>query len=96
MIKYKQKCWRCKKNYVEVSRGQKYAMCYDCQKDELKAPIKDPKMKKMFNVPEDFYKRNAFLRDIKANYLRFGNLSEKQVEAFKEVSKKMKEQEKDA
>ena len=32
-----------------------------------------------------------FLRDIKINYLRFGKLSERQIEAFKKVVKKMKE-----
>ena len=48
-------------------------------------------MKKMFNIPEEFYKENAFLRDIKINYLRFGKLSEKQIEFFKKAVKKMEE-----
>lgn len=93
-IQYKQKCIRCKKNYVLVSRGQRYALCYDCQKSELEGEIKDPKMKKMFDIPEEFYKENGFLRSIKVNYLRFGELTEKQIEAFKKVVKQMKERNK--
>lgn len=91
-VKYKQKCFRCRKNYVTVRRGQRFVMCYDCQKEDLNKKIKDPKMKKLFDIPEEFYKENSFLRSIKSNYLRFENLSEKQIEAFKKTVKKMKEE----
>lgn len=47
-------------------------------------------MKKMFDIPEDFYKKNSFLRSIKINYLRYGKLTEKQIEAFKKAVDKMK------
>lgn len=91
-IKFQQKCNKCKQNYVTVTNRQRYALCYDCQKHEMEGEIKDPKMKKMFDIPEEFYKKNLFLRSIKINYLRFGKLSEKQIEAFKKTVKKMKEQ----
>ncbi len=91
MPKYKQLCYRCKKNYVLISHRQRYALCYDCQKHDMKGEIKDPKMKKMFDIPEEFYKDNAFLRDIKAKYVKWKNLTEKQVEAFKKVVKKLKD-----
>ena len=65
-------------------------MCYDCQKAEMKGEIKDPKMKKMFDIPEEFYKENSFLRDIKIKYLKWGELTERQIEAFKKVVKDMK------
>ncbi len=91
-IRFKQKCMRCKKNYVLVSRNQRYPLCYECQKKELKGEIKDPKMKKLFDIPEEYYKENSFLRDIKINYLNYGKLSEKQIEAFKKVVKKIKEE----
>ncbi len=90
-IRFKQKCMRCKKNYVTVSRNQRFVLCYECQKGELKGTIKDPKMKKLFNIPEEFYKKNSFLRAIKSNYLKYKNLSEKQIEAFKKTVKKLKE-----
>lgn len=90
MVKYKQQCSRCKK-YVTVTRRQNYVTCYDCQKKEFQQEIKDPKMKKFFDLPEKFYKENAFLRDIKLSYLRYGRLSDKQVEAFKKTVVKMKE-----
>jgi len=88
---YKQLCFRCKKNYVTVSSRTKYAVCFPCQEKELNGVIKDAKMKKFFKLPDEFYRENAFLRDIKINYLRYGKLSERQVEAFKKVVKKMRE-----
>lgn len=89
-IRYKQKCFKCKKNYVTVGRGQRYVICYDCQKEDLNKKIKDPAMKKLFDIPEEFYKENSFLRSIKMNYIRFEKLSERQIEAFKKTVKEMK------
>ena len=90
-VQYRQKCFKCRKNWVTVSRGQRFVVCYDCQKEELKKEIKDPEMKKMFDIPEEFYRNNSFLRSIKSNYIRFGKLSEKQIEAFKKTVEKLKE-----
>ena len=56
----------------------------------MKGEIKDPKMKKMFNIPEEFYKKNSFLRDIKIRYLKWGELTERQINAFKKTVKEMK------
>jgi hypothetical protein len=90
MAKYKEKCRRCKKNYVLVSWRNRYPLCYDCQKTELSQDVKDPKMKRMFKIPEEFYKESPFLRDIKLKYLKFDSLSPKQITAFKKVVKEMK------
>ena len=49
------------------------------------------KLKSMFEIPEEFYKKSLFLRDIKIKYIRFGELSEKQIAAFKKVVKEMEE-----
>ena len=89
-ISYKSKCISCKKNYVLITYKQRYPVCYECQKSELEGKIKDPKMKRLFNISEEFYKQNAFLRDIKISYLKYGDLSDKQLETFKEVVKKLK------
>jgi hypothetical protein len=94
-IKFKQKCTSCRKNYVIITYKQRYPVCYECQKKELEGKIKDPKMKRFFNISEEFYKHNAFLRDIKINYLRYGDLSDKQIATFKEVVKKLKNPEKE-
>lgn len=91
-VRYKQLCMRCKKNYVSVTSRQRYVMCYDCQMKDINSKIKDPKMKKLFDIPEEFYKKNGFLADIKMNYLRFGNLTEKQIEAFKKTVEKLKKE----
>ncbi len=90
MVRYKQKCFRCKKNFVLVTSRQKYVQCYDCQKKELDQEIKNPKMKKLFDIPNEFYKENTFLRDIKLNYLKYSNLSGKQIDAFKKTVEGMK------
>ncbi|NQV08226.1 hypothetical protein HQ529_00050 [Candidatus Woesearchaeota archaeon] len=90
-LKYKQKCIRCKKNYVLATSRQNYVICYECQENELKGNIKDEKMKKFFNIPHKYYKENAFLRNIKINYLKYHSLSEKQIEAFKKTVKQMRE-----
>jgi dTDP-4-dehydrorhamnose 3,5-epimerase-like enzyme len=89
-IQYRQKCLKCKKNYVTVVSGQKFPVCYDCQKEELSKDIKNPKMKKLFSIPEKFYKENAFLRSIKINYFRYGSLTEKQIAAFKKTVKELR------
>jgi len=94
MVQYKQLCFRCKKNYVLVSGRNRFPICYECQKKELHKKIKDKKMKKFFDIPEEFYKENIFLRNIKIYYLRTKELSEKQIEAFKKTVKKMKEESK--
>lgn len=93
MASYKQLCARCKKQFVLVS-GNQFPVCYECQKKELSGEIKDPKMKKLFDIPEELYRTNSFLRDIKAKYLRFGNLTEKQIEVFKKVAKELSNQSK--
>ena len=60
----------------------------------MQGKVKDPKMKKMFDIPEEFYKENSFLRDIKVKYLQWGGLTERQIEAFKKTVEKMKEEKK--
>lgn len=89
-IKYKQKCSRCYKNYVLVTYKDRFPICYECHKPEMQGVIKDKAMKKMFDIPEDFYKENSFLRKIKINYLKYGELTQPQIDAFKLVVDKIK------
>lgn len=88
--KYKQKCFRCNKNYVVVGARQRFAKCYECQKPELEGVIEDEKMKEFFNIPDDFYKDNSFLRSIKISYLKNKRISDRQAEAFIKVVDEMK------
>lgn len=85
MLQYKQRCISCKTQYVVVTSKQRFAKCYDCQRKELQHEIKDPEMKKFFDIPEEFYQQNQFLRNIKVSYLRYGALTERQISAFKKV-----------
>jgi len=91
-VTYKQKCMRCKTNYVMSTWRDKYPVCFDCQKNELAQEIADPEMKKFFDIPFSFYEKSNFLRDIKIKYLRFGSLTEKQIEAFKNTVAKFREE----
>lgn len=91
MAMFKQKCIRCKTNYQLASRRDKYVICFECQENEFNQDIEDKDMKKLFDIPIEFYKNNMFLRDIKIKYLKFGSLSEKQIEAFKKTVDKMNE-----
>ena len=90
MVRFKQLCSRCKKNMVLITAKTRFPLCYDCQKDELHQEVKDPKMKKLFDIPEEFYKESAFLRSIKVNFIRFGKLSDKQIEWFIKVVDELK------
>lgn len=92
MASYKQKCNKCKKNFVLVSGRNTYVVCHDCQKADLAKEITDPEMKKFFDLPEEYYKENNFLRNIKIAYLRYGKLTEKQKAAFEKTVAKIKEE----
>lgn len=89
VIKYKKQCNRCRKNYVIANYRTRNIVCYECEKKELSGEIKNTKMKKMFDIPENLYKDTPFLRSIKINYLRYGKLSEKQISTFKKVVKEL-------
>lgn len=90
VIKYNHLCKKCRKNYVLITSRNKFPICYECQKSEMKGKITKPKFKKLFDIPEKFYKESQFLRNIKIYYLKYKELSNKQIEAFKKTVDKMK------
>lgn len=93
MVQYKQKCEQCKKNYVTVSTWPHRhgpTVCYECEKKQMIGNITDPPMKKLFDIPEDFYQRNSFLRKIKISYLRYHSLTENQINAFNKTVDELK------
>ena len=53
------------------------------------SPVTDPKFIKLFDIPQEIYEQSSFLRDVRYQYGRFGNLSEKQVTAFQKVVKEL-------
>ena len=71
--------------------GKQFPICVECHMKRINKEIKDPKFKKLFDIPNKLYKENLFLRNIKETYQRFENLTEKQIEAFKKTVKDMKE-----
>ena len=84
MVKFKQKCSKCG-DFTTVTRMQSKPICYNCQKEDLEGVIDCQHMQQLFNIPEEMYMENQFLRNIKINYLRFGKLSERQISAFQKV-----------
>jgi hypothetical protein len=89
--RFKQKCAMCKENWVEMFSTRQFPICVKCHMKQIDKEIKDPKMKKLLGIPNKLYEKSSFLRNIKQSYLRFENLSEKQIEAFKKTVKELKE-----
>ncbi len=90
-VKYKIKCIRCKKNYVLSSYRQRNNTCAECQEKDMQGEVKDPELKKLLDIPEAYYKENNFLRNIKIAALRYGKLTDRQIEVFKDVVQKLKD-----
>lgn len=88
--KYKQLCAICRKNHVLIITRNQFPICTSCSMRQISKPIEDEKFKKLFDIDEKLYEESSFLRSIKSNYLRFGSLSEKQVEVFKRVAEELK------
>lgn len=70
--------------------SKQFPICASCQLAEINQPIDDKVMKKFFDIPHALYEQSSFLRSIKSNYLKFGNLSEKQREMFVKVVEELK------
>jgi hypothetical protein len=96
MAKYKQLCMLCRKNMALVTSYKQRPICDACKKKDIDAEVTDPEFKKLFDIDPELYKKSDFLRRIKSYYLRFENLSERQVEAFKKVVEEVKAKEKAA
>jgi hypothetical protein len=79
----------CKKNMVLITNYRQKPICSDCQMGDMEPleNMKDPKMKKMFDIPQKLYEENSFLRDIRLKFERFDYLTERQIEVFKKVAK---------
>ena len=88
--KYKQLCAICRKNHVLISSGNQFPICTSCSMKQINQPIQDETFKKLFDIDQKLYEESSFLRSIKSNYLRFGSLSEKQIEVFKKVVTELK------
>ena len=88
--KFKQRCAICKKNMVIMYSLRQFPICVKCHMKRIDKPIKSLKFKKLFDIPRKLYEQSLFLRNIKESYLRFDNLSEKQINAFKKVVNDLK------
>ena len=85
MVKYKQRCGRCKKNYTLSLRSQAFIMCAECHAPFLAKEIEDPSMKEFFDIGAEYYDKDAYLRTVKMNYLKYGNITDYQRKQFLRV-----------
>ena len=53
--KFKQKCAMCKENWVIMFSARQFPICVKCHMKQIDKEIKDPKMKKFFDIPKKFY-----------------------------------------
>lgn len=91
MASYKQKCGLCKKNWALMRSGyQRFAVCQECEMKVIAKPVKNPKMKKLFDIPQEWYRENHFLRSVRYQYGRFGDITPKQADAFKATVDEMR------
>lgn len=88
--KYKQLCAICRKDHVLMTTRGQFPICTACSMREISKPIEDEKFRKMFDIEQALYEKSSFLRSIKGNYLRFGGLSDKQIETFKKVVEELR------
>ncbi len=88
--KFKQRCGLCKKNMVLMYSRKQYPVCNECELKQISHPIENPEYKKFFDIPEKFYQESYFLRNIKASYLRFDSITDRQKEAFLKTVEDMK------
>ena len=56
---------------------------------EVEKPVNDPVFIKLFDIPKEWYEKNPFLRSVRYQYGKFGELTEKQIAAFKKTIKEM-------
>ncbi len=73
---------------------QRFPICIDCEMKVIERPVEDRSLVKMFDIPKEWYRENAFLRSVRYQYGRFGRLSDKQKETFKKTVKELKQQKK--
>lgn len=91
---YKQRCMNCKKNMVLIQYPKQRPICVECQSKSISTPITDPKFQKLFKIDPALYEQSSFLRDIRYQYGRFENLSERQISVFQRVVHEITEQNK--
>lgn len=87
--KFKQKCGICKLEWVTI-RYREYPICIKCHMKQIfSEEIKDKKYK-FLDLDRKTYEKSKFLRNIRRAYLMYKELTEKQIEAFKEAVKTVK------
>ncbi len=90
-IKFKKKCGICKKVWVVIHRRE-FPICTPCHMKRIFSEEQKITAKKFLflNIDKEFYEQSRFLRNIREAYLRFEDLTDRQIEAFKETLERTK------
>ena len=62
-------------------------VCSVCEEKEWNSPITDPAFQKLFDFPDEQYRKSSFLRSVRSYYLKYNKLSERQVAALEGFNK---------
>ena len=82
-LKFKQKCKICKKEWVLVQYGQ-FTICVTCHMKQIAEEVTEKKYQ-FLNIEKELYEQSRFLRNIRQSYLKFKELSDKQIKTFKKT-----------
>lgn len=88
-LKFKKKCNVCKENWVLV-RHREYTICTPCHMKQIFSEEITDKKYKFLNISKELYEQSRFLRNIRQSYIRYKELTEKQIDAFKKTVKDVK------
>ncbi|PIN75806.1 hypothetical protein COV17_03615 [Candidatus Woesearchaeota archaeon CG10_big_fil_rev_8_21_14_0_10_36_11] len=89
-LKFKKKCNICKDEWVLV-HPREYTICTKCHMKQIFSEEIDNKKYDFLNISKKLYEQSRFLRNIRQAYLMYKNLTVKQISAFKDTVKKVKE-----
>ncbi len=87
--KFKQKCKICHKEWV-VIRGREFPICVKCHMRQMTFEKITQLKYKFLNISKKLYEKSRFLRSIRQSYLRYEELTEKQIKAFKKAVKELR------
>jgi len=86
---FKKKCRICNDKWV-LDQPKQFTICTECHMKQIFSEEVTDKKYAFLNISHDLYQKSRFLRNIRQSYVRFHELSEKQVSAFKETVKSLK------
>ncbi len=92
---FKQKCKLCKTEWV-IMNYKEYPICVKCQMRQAFSEEITAKKYLFLEIDKKLYEQSRFLRNIRQSYMRYKELTAKQIAAFKKVAEEVKHPKKNA